>query len=137
MKRLTLALGLILLTGCARSNVTLTWDSSTSDCTGAQISGVKYNVYWLSGSGPVPEVPQVSAAASPCGPVRLVDTTKVRKANTSPLSATSFRLALPDGIYTVIIEGVSSNGIRGSYISSTFSVVELRATASNLTPTKD
>lgn len=109
---------------------TLTWTAPTTDCTGVPFSGtVTYNVYHITGAGPIPTVP---ISTIPCGTINQVDVTKVTKDNTTPITGTSFNVILGNGTYTAAVEAVDSAGNRAGFTSVTFTVLDLPGAATGL-----
>lgn len=86
---------------------TLTWDVVTTACDGSTLTGVKYNVYAVSGAGPIPTTD--SSNDPPCGVVKL--------ASGSPLNATliagpPYQAVVANGVWTFAVEAVGSDGSR-------------------------
>lgn len=112
----------LLLLACPRTGTlptpagvdpVLVWDSVTADCTGAPATGVQYNVYAVSGPGPVPSAP--SSASEPCGVVQLATGTPM---NSVPLTVVTYHAIVPDGQWTFAVEAVLPSGARSGLSAS-------------------
>lgn len=131
MKKCLLFVCAIVLVGCTHSNPNppevgvdplLTWGVVNTDCSGTTITGVRYNVYAVQGTGPVPTVP--SANEAPCGVVQLASGTPL---NSTPItSGTSFQAIVPNGVWSFAIEAVASDGVRGEISNSVTKTVQGR-----------
>src|SRR3990172_9734319 len=111
MRILLLVLTLLVLIACNSGqgpggdqpviDPTVTWSAVTKDCTGATFTGtVTYNVYAVSGQGPVPVVSEGSGEI-PCGVVSVADRTKVQPLNPTPTTALTYRAMVSDGVYVI------------------------------------
>src|SRR3990172_8778820 len=111
MKVAFIVFALITLLGCNFSqdpggdqpvvDPTVTWSAVTKDCMGAALIGtVSYNVYAVSGQGPVPVVSEGSGEI-PCGVVSVADRTKVQPLNPTPTTALTYRAMVSDGVYVI------------------------------------
>src|SRR3990172_5095053 len=88
----------------------VSWSAVTKDCTGATFTGtVTYNVYAVSGQGPVPVVSEGSGEI-PCGVVSVADRTKVQPLNSAPITALTYRAMVSDGVWTFAVETLGPNG---------------------------
>ena len=89
---------------------TVTWSAVTKDCMGAALIGtVSYNVYAVSGQGPVPVVSEGSGEI-PCGVVSVADRAKVQPLNPTPTTAITYRAMVADGVWTFAVETLGPNG---------------------------
>jgi hypothetical protein len=130
LKVLCVAL-LILLTGCSppamlmKSGVvdpSLTWDAVTTDCTGAAITGVKYNVYAVSGPGPIPTI--ASADEVPCGIIQLASGVPL---NATPIAiGTSYQATVANGVWTFAVEALDASGNRSALSNQVTKTVQGR-----------
>src|SRR3990172_11961672 len=120
MRRVFILFALLTLFGCNSGqdpgaeqpvvDPTVTWSAVTKDCTGATLTGtVSYNVYAVSGQGPVPVVSEGSGEL-PCGVVSVADRTKVQPLNSAPITAISYKAMVADGVWTFAVETLGSNG---------------------------
>ncbi len=135
-KRNIQGLGLVglvgLLAACASVPTTpstgvdpvLAWDAVTTNCIGEPITGVRYNVYAVSGAGPVPSTP--SPASEPCGVVQVPSGTPL---TSSPLTATTYNAIVPDGQWTFAVAAVLPSGATGG-LSNNLTVQVLNRAAS-------
>lgn len=106
----------------------LTWDLVTTNCQGDPITGVTYNVYAVSGAGPVPSAP--SPDESPCGVIALATGTPL---NAQPIAAPPYHAIVPDGVWTFAVEAVAPGGTRGALSASFTRTVKNRpGAATNL-----
>jgi len=127
-----LALGVLVAWGCAHHTVppagvdpVLTWDAVTTACDGVPLVGaVTYNIYAVSGPGPIPTTS--SPDASPCGPVALASGTPL---NASPIAATTYTAAVADGVWTFAVEAVLAGGARSGLSAAVTRTVTNRGTA--------
>lgn len=85
----------------------LDWDPVTKNCIGEPVTVASYNVYAVSGPGPVPTV--ASARSEPCGVVQLATGTPL---NTAPITSTTYHAIVPNGVWTFAIESVLADGTR-------------------------
>lgn len=85
----------------------LNWDAVTQNCIGEPVTVASYNVYAVSGPGPVPTV--ASARSEPCGVVQLATGTPL---NTAPITSTTYHAIVPNGVWTFAIESVLADGTR-------------------------
>ena len=85
----------------------LIWNAVTTDCIGGPMTGIRYNVYAISGNGPIPTTP--SADSEPCGIVQIAS---IPPLNTALINGTSYQAFVPDGIWTFAVEAVGVNGAK-------------------------
>jgi len=113
---LGLGLALLFLTGCPAMTPVptpsgvdpfLEWDAVALDCTGKAITGVTYNVYAVSGPGPIPTAP--SPDVGDCAKPSLATGLPL---NAQPLTSPSYHAVVPDGIWTFAVEVVTTSGAR-------------------------
>ena len=107
----------------------VTWSAVTKDCTGATFTGtVTYNVYAVSGQGPVPVVSEGSGEI-PCGVVSVADRTKVQPLNSTPITALTYRAMVADGVWTFAVETLGPNGAPSALSSQVTKSVKNRTTS--------
>lgn len=130
----------VMLTACGDGHYSgedgtdpvLTWDAVITNCIGEPISGVRYNVYAVSGAGSIPTIP--SADTEPCGVVQLAS---IAPMNSTPLTATTYNAVVPDGVWTFAVDAVNASGNRGGLSNQvTVTVVGRPAPVINLTTGK-
>ena len=127
----------ILVTGCSVGkgivheslrevgiDPTISWAIVTQDCKAVALSApATYNVYIVSGVGPVPTI-TTPTTDIPCGAIKLVDQSKVMPKNTTPITGLSYQAILGEGQYTTAVEAVTNTGTRGIVSAPiTFNVV--------------
>ncbi len=97
---------------------TLSWTAPTTDCTGATVtpSGLRYNVYRVTGPGPIPTV---DVTVIGCGTIKQASGTPI---NATPLTVTTYNDLAGPGIYTYGVETVDVNGARSDLITKTVTV---------------
>lgn len=109
--------GLILITliSCGNTQNTdeqltdpiLMWDPVTTNCIGESITGVKYNVYAINGSGPIPII--LSMDEEPCGIVQLA---AIAPLNSTPIVETTYNAIVSNGVWTFAVDA-EVGGIHG------------------------
>jgi hypothetical protein len=103
----------------------LTWDAVVTACDGVPLVGaVTYNVYAVSGPGPIPTT--TSSDASPCGLVALASGAPL---NPAPLVATTYTAAVSDGVWTFGVEAVLASGARSGVSNAVTRTVTNRGNA--------
>ncbi len=116
MKNALIALFFIfLLCSCASTKLSatdphLSWTAPTVSCDGTALVGgpLRYNVYAISGNGPIPTI--ATPLQVPCGVLQLASGTPL---NSSPVtSGTVFDAIVTDGTWTFAVEAVSPSGSR-------------------------
>lgn len=100
---------------------TLTWDPVTTNCVGETFTGsATYNVYILQGPGPFPTVQTPDEI--PCGVMTLIDNSAIQPANASPLTVTTYKAIVGEGVWSFAVESISPGGSRGGFTSVTRTV---------------
>jgi hypothetical protein len=127
-----LLLAVLILTACSpavmlsKSGLVdphLSWEAPTTTCDEAPLMDtLTYNVYAVSGPGPVPTSP--SADESPCGIRQIASGTPL---NAVPVSiGTSFNAVVSNGVWTFAVEAVGSDGERSELSNNVTKVVKGR-----------
>jgi hypothetical protein len=109
---------------------TFTWDPVTTDCLGGSISGLSYNVYIITGTGPFPTTQ--TGGEIPCGDLTLINSSLIAPDNPTPITTTIYQVILPEGTYSVAVEAVTASGRRGPFTQASFNVVLRGASVNNL-----
>jgi len=87
--------------------VTLSWEAAEGGRSGSRPT--TYNVYAVQGAGPIP-----TEASKSCGDSQVA---KGRPVNSDPITVTTYRTTVAEGLWTFAVEAVSSDGCRSALSS--------------------
>lgn len=123
---------------------TVVFAPTTQDCNGNAVTVDGYNVYIVTGPGPIPTV-TTGSTEIPCGVQIIADTTKVTPVNTTLIPVTactgspvicSFATTLAKGTYTVAVEAVFQGSQSALSNSLTFAVINRGKAPTSVNVTK-